>query len=506
MSTEPRVMIDRVEMVPISELKLHPKNRNQHPEDQIKRLARILEYQGFRYPVKVSKRSGYVTSGHGRIEAAKKNKWTHVPVSYQDYESDEQEYADLIADNSIASWAELDLSGINMDIGDLGPDFDIELLGIRDFSLDYDKPGDGERREMGSLSDEFIVPPFSVLDQRQGYWRARKQQWLSLGIKSEVGRDGNLLKMSETVLANGDDDLRDVLKNYKEMLKRSGTVGGSLEEKIPGYYLKKNQGMSDEQIVSEFISNSTIAAGTSIFDPVLCELAYRWFSPRAGVVLDPFAGGSVRGVVASKLGRTYVGCELRQEQVDANREQANEICTDPLPAWACGDSRQIDKHCAGVRADLLFSCPPYHDLEVYSDGPADISAMNYADFLSAYREIIAKSAAMLKENRFAVWVITEIRDKRPGLYKHFVPDTIQAFEDAGLGYYNEMILVAPVGTTAIRTPRMFRSSRKVGRMHQNVLVFCKGDPEEATRACGEVEINLPIDALLSEAASQEPIL
>lgn len=118
------------------DLKPHPKNRNAHPEDQIKRLAEILKFQGWRYPVKVSKRSGFVTSGHGRIEAARLNGWKEVPVNFQDYESDEQEYADVQADNAIASWAELDLSGINSDIGDLGPDFDLDLLGIKDFVLD----------------------------------------------------------------------------------------------------------------------------------------------------------------------------------------------------------------------------------------------------------------------------------------------------------------------------------------------------------------------------------
>lgn len=124
------------ELVDIKSLESHPKNRNEHSKAQIERLAKILEYQGFRYPIKVSKRSGFVTSGHGRIEAAKLNKWTQVPVNYQDYDSDEQEYADLIADNSIASWSELDLSGINSDLGDLGPDFDITMLGLKSFNID----------------------------------------------------------------------------------------------------------------------------------------------------------------------------------------------------------------------------------------------------------------------------------------------------------------------------------------------------------------------------------
>lgn len=124
------------ELVLTSQLKSHPKNRNRHPADQIVRLADILKYQGWRYPVKVSKRSGFVTSGHGRIEAARLNGWDKVPVNYQDYDSEEQEYADVQADNAIASWAELDLSGINSDLGDLGPDFDIDLLGIKDFVLE----------------------------------------------------------------------------------------------------------------------------------------------------------------------------------------------------------------------------------------------------------------------------------------------------------------------------------------------------------------------------------
>lgn len=117
------------------DLNPHPKNRNTHPKEQIDRLAKILKYQGWRYAVKVSKLSGFVTSGHGRIEAAKQIQ-CQIPVVYQNYDSEEQEYADVQADNAIASWAELDLSGINADIGDLGPDFDIDVLGLKDFTIE----------------------------------------------------------------------------------------------------------------------------------------------------------------------------------------------------------------------------------------------------------------------------------------------------------------------------------------------------------------------------------
>jgi hypothetical protein len=124
------------ELVDIYSLKPHPKNRNEHPDEQIERLAKILEYQGWRYPIKISKRSGYVTSGHGRIAAAKVNNWKEVPVNYQDYETDELEYADLVSDNAIASWSELDLSAINHDLEQLGPDFDVEMLGIEKFEIE----------------------------------------------------------------------------------------------------------------------------------------------------------------------------------------------------------------------------------------------------------------------------------------------------------------------------------------------------------------------------------
>jgi len=231
------------------------------------------------------------------------------------------------------------------------------------------------------------------------------------------------------------------------------------------------------------IMGSGPSSGTSIFDPVLCELAYRWFCPQGGVVLDPFAGGSVRGVVAAKLGREYIGWELREEQVAANREQAAMICEDAAPVWRCGDSREIGKE--EVEADFIFSCPPYADLEVYSDLEADISTLDYTEFLEAYRAIVASTCAKLKDDRFACFVVGEVRDKN-GAYRNFVGDTVAAFVDAGVDYYNEIILLTAVGSLPIRAGRQFKASRKVGKTHQNVLLFVKGDGKRAAGAVGPV--------------------
>lgn len=127
---------DKITWVEIKKLKPHPKNPNKHPKEQIERLAEILKYQGFRAPIVVSNRSKLIVAGHGRIEAAKLNGLTKVPVSYQDFTDDEQEYAHMTADNAIAEWASLDLSMINKDVIELGPDFNIDHLGIKDFALD----------------------------------------------------------------------------------------------------------------------------------------------------------------------------------------------------------------------------------------------------------------------------------------------------------------------------------------------------------------------------------
>lgn len=255
-----------------------------------------------------------------------------------------------------------------------------------------------------------------------------------------------------------------------------------------------------------------------MFDPVLVEIALRWFSPVGGTVLDPFAGGSVRGVVAAKLGRQYIGHELRPEQVEANRAQWDEIdqsvivVGEPVlqddfmpeltpvelrePVWIVGDSRNIDKTCHDVQADMLFTCPPYADLEVYSDDPLDISTLDYDQFKAVYREIIAKSCALLKPDRFACIVVGEVRAKGDGGgYRNFVGDTVQAFVDAGLTYYNEAILITPVGSLPMRAGRQFSSSRKLGKTHQNILVFVKGDPKAATLACGDIDVSESLDLI-----------
>ncbi|MBO4513507.1 MAG: hypothetical protein J5746_12155 [Victivallales bacterium] len=272
------------------------------------------------------------------------------------------------------------------------------------------------------LSSRYGECPFSVLNTNTGRWRGREREYKDIGLQSGCGRDVELYN-----------------------------TGGSLAVK-------------------------RFATGTSVFSAHLCELVYDWYCPDGGSVLDPFAGGSVRGIVAGMRGHSYTGIDIRQEQIDANLAQV-ESMADRLvtrPQYICGDSRALLDDVQG-QYDLVFTCPPYGDLEVYSKLEGDISNMSYHDFIQAYCDIIKKSCGKLKEGCFAVFVVGDFRDSK-GFLQGFVPDTVYAFQLAGMNYYNEMILETPAGTAPMRA-KQFDASRKILKIHQNVLVFCKGRPD-----------------------------
>ena len=435
-------------IVAVEDLIPYALNSRTHSDEQVAQLAASIREFGFTNPVLIDQDANLI-AGHGRLLAARKAKMDQVPAVVVTGLDDRKRRALVIADNKLALNAGWDEEALRVELEDLAGDFG-ELMGFSEDELvdllkvDAADISDlsGQSGNALSLADKFGIPPFSVLNAREGWWQNRKRAWLGLGIKSEIGRD---------------------------------IAPTSVPKDLPeGHYLA---GRGNNE-------------GGSIFDPTLSELAYSWFSPQNGTILDPFAGGSVRGIVASRLGRQYIGMDLRQEQVEANRLQGDEICPDLPPVWHSGDSMTIDKVCHDVDADFVFSCPPYADLEVYSDDPKDLSTMKYEDFKPVYFDIIAKACSRLKQDRFACFVVGDVRDKR-GNYYNFVGDTVDAFKAAGLHFYNEAILVTSVGTLPIRATKQFNSGRKLGKTHQNVLVFVKGDGKKATQACGPVEVHIP---------------
>lgn len=125
------------ELVDVEALVPNPRNPNKHPERQVELLAKIIQHQGWRAPITVSRRSGFIVRGHARLLAARKLGETDVPVDYQDYATEAEEWADLIADNRIAELSQMDnelLKDLLQDI-DTG-EIDMELTGFEKAELE----------------------------------------------------------------------------------------------------------------------------------------------------------------------------------------------------------------------------------------------------------------------------------------------------------------------------------------------------------------------------------
>jgi DNA modification methylase len=759
------------QLVEVASLKAYGANARTHSDAQIDQIKEAFRSFGFIGVLAYDEQG--LAAGHGRqialLEMWEAGETVMGPGKREPLPdgmapgvditglSPEERRAFIIADNKLALNAGWNEDLLRQELGALNAlEFDMSPVGFDASELERlfaDPVSDSTSpKKGGSMAAEFLIPPFTVLNAREGWWQERKRQWIGLGIQSEVGRGENLLKMSDTML-EPDPTKRAAMQAERERRDDQGEstyLKGSANLEITTDPYRKGgkrvdtkatatQSWVQGKIDAGEIEGGMAAgqAGTSIFDPVLCELAYRWFSPKGGVVLDPFAGGSVRGIVCAALGRQYVGIDLRQEQVGANRAQwpavaarlstpapegpevpelreetiegirvvrddgvlggtkrraldqllgsidaeefvyatpaygfaqialayaaraigkrativvaarserhprtqlaaaaganiidvpagrlnviqarARDHCaatgahlipfgmndemfveaiadvarglpgeaptevwcvagsgtltralqrawpdakhhaiqigrdpdvgaaqlwkapekfeddaTDPPPFPSCSNYdakawRFIREHASegalfwnlgadpepagdltaaiepiwhpgdslktipdlDVDADMIFSCPPYGDLEVYSDDPDDISTLAQADFDVAYAKIIAAAVAKLKDDRFACFVVGDYRNKR-GIYANFVSKTIAAFEDAGAPLYNEAILVTSVGSLPIRAAKQFRTSRKLGKTHQNVLVFVKGDPKKATAALGPVDVS-----------------
>jgi DNA modification methylase len=122
--------------VDLVDLVEHPSNPNKHGDKQIALLSKIIRNQGWRNPVIVSKRSGFIVAGHGRLAAAKLLNVEAVPVDYQDFANEAEEHAHLIADNRIAELAEIDSNELAGLLRDLEGKIDLDLTGFDKVSLD----------------------------------------------------------------------------------------------------------------------------------------------------------------------------------------------------------------------------------------------------------------------------------------------------------------------------------------------------------------------------------
>lgn len=441
-----------IEHVDPATLKPAPYNPRKIGIDGLQRLAALLDAHGFVDPIIARREDRLVLGGHQRLKAnaMRPNPDPSVPVIFLDGLDDAQAKALNISLNNPSAqgtWDDTQLANLLGEIQTTRQDL-LDATGFDTAEVDdliAQAAADPTRTPpgmAGALSERFVMPPFSILDGRQGPWIKRKEAWQNLGVRGEAGR-GHAYE-TETAA------------------ERKKTKAGDC----------LNTGLDP----ARYAGHANLLPGTSVFDPVLAELTYRWFCPRAGSVLDPFAGEATKGLVAACLGHQYTGIELRPEQIAANERQAAAL--NVTPTWLQGDSAKAgDLLPPGEQYDLIFTSPPYYNLEIYSKSDKDGSAVqSYKQFMAWLEGITAQAVDRLRPNRFAVMKVGDVRDER-GTYRNFPGDVAAMFTRLGLAYYNEAIFITRAGTLPIRTSRSFASGRKLGKQHQNVLVFYHGDPD-----------------------------
>jgi hypothetical protein len=253
-------------------------------------------------------------------------------------------------------------------------------------------------------------PPYSVIDAASGWWQARRRYWRSVGVSDAGSRPA---------------------------LFRAPTPNFS----------------------SDSGNLSAIDAG-SVFSPVLTELLLSWYGEVS--VYDPFAGGPVRGRVADFMGRDYLGVDLSDAQVEANRAAYPDL----ERLWTNGDATTFVPPVG--RYWNAITCPPYHDLERYSDDPADLSNMTWKKFVEAHGEAIARTAAAISPGGFAVWVVGDFRGP-DGLLRGFPDLVARQMDDAGLLRWNRHVVRQPLVTAQVRWQSAWKN-RRATTTHGEVVV------------------------------------
>ena len=405
----------QIEHLHVKTLIPYVNNAREHSEEQVDQIAASIKKFKFNNPVLVDKTHGII-AGHGRVLAAMRLGLETVPCIRLDHLSEAEKKAYIIADNKIAlnsAWNNQILFKELKDLQDLGIDFEItgfNKLDIKKYDWNL------QPKKTGFLREKYIEPPFSILDTRKKEWVDRRNNWKNL-IEDTAETRENVLGFSQN------------------------------------------------------LSATTNSPNGSVFDATLAEVLVHWFTKESDNIFDPFAGGTF-GFVSSFLKRNFLGMEIRQEQVEINQKRADKF---NLSCKYVHDSCvNMDNYVKDNSVDLIFSCPPYANLEKYSNLKEDFSNMNQKQFIENLCFVLLKNIKKLKENRFFILVLSDVRDKK-GNYINLIAKVINFLVENGLSFYNDCILVNSVNTASTRANKYMQNSRKVARIHQNVLVFLKGD-------------------------------
>lgn len=398
----------------------------------------IIKY-GFSFPFFVwkSNNKNYILDGHGRFETlCRMQKDGYIipdlPVVEVQAKTKKEAKEKLLRLNS--TYGKMTKESVLEFADDIDLNFDEIALPdtVIDFS-DGEEIDEGEETKKEALADKFIIPPFDIFDAKQGAWLNRKRFWNA--------------QINDKAQARADVEV------YSDNMKYEGH-----EMEMPT---------------------------VSILDPVLSEVVCHWFTPnKKSEVFDVFAGDTVFGYVSATLGHNFKGIELRKEQADFNNERTKDLTAH----YYCDDGRNVLKYIKEETQDLLFSCPPYFDLEVYSDLENDASNQDsYEDFYKILDEAFTKAIKCLKKDRFAVIVCGDVRNKKTGEYYNFPNDIINTFKNNGMILYNNIKLLTPLGTAMLRAGK-YMIHRKTAHVYQDVLIFYKGEQKNIKTIFPPIEV------------------
>lgn len=218
----------------------------------------------------------------------------------------------------------------------------------------------------------------------------------------------------------------------------------------------------------------------SEFNPLLAQRIYLYWSEIGDTILDPFSGRTTRGLVARAMGRHYEGYEVApstyeetksnlvtlesawQPQLDGIKELGS------FKLWNA-DGCQL-KHSEWESADLIFTCPPYWNVELYEEAPYQLSRLTlYSDFLNKIKECARNCERVLKTGKYCVWVVGDFREK--GKLINFHGDIIEAFKASSLKFHD--IVVNELFSPNVRAAGNAEAQKYTIKLHEYILVWKK---------------------------------
>lgn len=213
--------------------------------------------------------------------------------------------------------------------------------------------------------------------------------------------------------------------------------------------------------------DSVYTGSHSVFPAPLMEMIIVRYAGEVGSsILDAFAGGPPRGLVSAIMGHRYVGFEIRQEQIEENEALLNRLKLKGA-SYVHGDGCHLD---TDVIFDCAITCPPYFDLEVYSEQQDDISALSsYSEFNARMWLCANAHRERMRPGSFVCVVVGLFRDKKGELID-FPADTVENFRDAGFIYWQSIILSKNFASAAVRAGNAWKGHKLVPR-HENLLIF-----------------------------------